>query len=337
MTDSRTSIVESLLENLESEYKFLTNDKKELSRIYEEIGEKSKDIQYDYRAACDYKNIMRNRYRNILPNESSRFKSENLSYINANLVKNKYILTQGPLSSYINEFWTMVWDSNADTIVCLTNQYENMRCKFDSYFNDEIQEGYQEFSVKVNNIIKYDECNLIVRSIQLTKYNVIYKSDSIDANETEIVIPDKQLQHSETKLINHIQYTGWPDHGLPADVGDFLKIFQVLDKVTDRKNPLIIHCSAGVGRTGTFTVVLEILDMIKSILASNTKIDIESGKIGIESGKIGIESGKIDIPKLVLDLRQYRENLVQSDEQFEFCYLAVIEGIKMLLSNLKNY
>ncbi|XWV26833.1 hypothetical protein QJ857_gp0218 [Tupanvirus soda lake] len=313
MTDSRRNIVESMLEKLESEYKNLTSDEKTLSQMYEEIEEKSKEIQYDYRVARDLTNVMRNRYCNILPTESSRFKSENLPYINASLVKDKYILTQGPLSSYINEFWTMVWDSNADTIVCLTNQYENTRSKFDSYFNDKMQEGYKQYTVKVNNIIKHDGYNLVVRSIQLTKYDVSYKSDPFNLNEIEIVMSNEQV-----RLINHIQYTGWPDHGLPADVNEFLKILQVLDEVTNRKNPLIIHCSAGVGRTGTLTVVLEILDMIKSVLAFNTE--------GI------VEPDKIDIPNLIINLRQYREGLVQSDEQFEFCYLAVIEGIKMLLS-----
>ncbi len=297
---SNKQLVIKLLDALIAEHNFLTDEKDskgnaiQLYELYEHIEQKSKDFKYDYKVALDYINIFKNRYHNVLPDEKTRFTSKNLSYINANVINNKYILTQGPISGHIKDFWTMIFDSNADTIVCLANQFEKGQLKFNTYFNDADVETYGRFNVKVESVTNYNMYNLIVRKLRLS-------CDGFD--------------EPKIKIINHIQYTGWPDHGVPTNISDFLKILTTIKELTNQ-SPIVIHCSAGIGRTGTLTVVKEILDTIKSIL------DDQKPRTGY----------MINIPETVLYLRQFREGLVQSEEQLEFCYLAIIEGIKMLLS-----
>ena len=314
---SRHIIVNQLLETLIAEYNYLTKDNpSKLRNLFNQLEQESKKIEYDYKVALENSNMIRNRYSDILPHEKTRFSSNNLPYINANIINNKYILTQGPMAGFIDEFWTMIFDSGTNIIVCLSNQIENLWTKFDPYFNDDHEEMYRQFNIKVEKLIKLEKHNLIIRKLIVTKYKVNAKpinlSDSVDGQFNKL---DIDFTKSKTRIINHVQYIGWPDHGLPTNKSDFLKILGVVDKLSKPHLPITIHCSAGVGRSGTLVVVKEVLDKVKLFL----------------DGKIS-SIDKINIYGQILFLRHNRQGLVQGIEQFEFCYLAIIAGIKSMLS-----
>jgi protein tyrosine phosphatase len=313
------SFVKQLLQKLESEYHDLTserdinNNPTKLINLYQSLEDKSKSIEYDYTTANEPKNKPRNRYFNVLPHEKTRFVSDNLLYINANLVKDKYILTQGPMRTYVKEFWTMVWESNSDTIICLANKIENSKTRFDSYYNDDKEQNYYDFCIKVENITKNNDLNVIIREILVTKTNYDFRPKNDDPSDLEIVETNR-----ENRKIRQIHYIGWPDNGTPSTVSDILYILSITDKQID--NPIIVHCSAGIGRSGTFIVIKEILDKIDNII-NGTEKD---------------ESYQINIPELIFELRNHREGLVQSICQFNFCYKAIILGVREMLNKSKT-
>ena len=337
---SKHLIINQLLETLIAEYNYLTKDKpKKIRKLFNQLEQESKKIEYDYKVALENSNMIRNRYSDILPHGKTRFSSKNLPYINANIINNKYILTQGPMAGFIDEFWTMIFDSGTNIIVCLASQIENSWTKFDPYFDDNKEEMYGQFRVKVEKIIKFEKQNLIIRKLFVTPCGLIpdkkcvpffsgvtkYKIHSKPINlsyslEEHFDKPDIDFNSGDTRIINHIQYIGWPDHGLPANTSNFLKILGIIDKLSEPhlEQSITVHCSAGIGRSGTITVVKKVLDKVKLFL----------------NGKIP-SIDKINIFEQVLSLRRYRQGLVQGEEQFEFCYLAIIAGIKLMLSERK--
>lgn len=318
MSKSRR-LVEKILEDLESEYKKLISERDPnnipigLSELFRDLENKSKNIQYDYATANEPINRPRNRYYNVLPHEKTRFVCESLPYINANFVKDKYILTQGPMKTYIKDFWTMVWESKADTIICLANQIENYKRKFDMYYDDTKGRNYFNFHVDVQTVNKDNVYNIITRKIKVTKSYFEFRPVTEKSQNVDIVEIDK-----ESRIIDQIHYIGWPDNGVPTVAADILHILSLISNKTDK--PIIVHCSAGIGRSGTFVVIKEILDKIGSILC---EVDIN-------------ETYKINIPELIFELRGYRQGLVQSVYQLDFCYSSVISGIKAMLNESNN-
>ena len=276
-------MLQKVLDDFTLEYNRLV-DTNEINALYDQIDRSSRKILYRYDSANTIFNVPRNRYYNILPHEDTRFQSPNLPYINANVVEGCYILAQGPISHFIDDFLTMVWDSNADTIVCLAKEIELNKAKFDPYYDDLVEKNFGHYIVRVESMNR-DHKNIIIRKLAIVKNDV------------------------ERKTFTQIQYIGWPDHGLPSQVSEFLKILQLVGKT----RPIVVHCSAGVGRTGTFCVVHKILSAAMAYLDGRSNQDF-----------------KIDVPQTILDLRKYRYGLVQCREQFQFCYIAIIEGLKSL-------
>lgn len=313
------NFIKNALEDLESEYQNLIYERDinnmpiKLYKLFHKLENKSNNIYYNYETANNPKNKPMNRYYNVLPNEETRFVSKNLSYINANIIKNKYILTQGPMRAYMKEFWTMVWDSKADTIICLANQIENSKKKFDSYYNDNREQNYHEFNVQVQTVEKNNLHNVVTRKIQVIK--TFYEFRPRYKNSSDIVIVETG---KEMRIIKQIHYIGWPDNGMPASADDILHIISQINNSAN--TPTIVHCSAGIGRSGTFIVIKEILDKIYSIL-NGSEMDFHY---------------KINISDLIFELRGYRQGLVQNVHQFNFCYSAVIVGIKSILNKSNN-
>jgi protein tyrosine phosphatase len=375
MTDKYYVIVEKFFNSLVEEYDNLTKkivDSEQLTQnvqlapcgtrsdqfsqfnqfnqLHEKIKNESKNIVYDFTTASIKNNNSRNRYGDVLAYEKTRFFSKNLDYINANWVDHKYILTQGPIEKHINDFWTMVLDSDANIVICLANEIENSQYKFDPYFSDDKEKIYDRIKINVESMTKYEEEHIIVRTIRISKIKYTYdrienkSSDSTENKSSDSTENDtfydkdssseheisfqkirkvRKVQIIETvenvKYIKHIHYTGWPDYGTPSNVSNFLQILSLTEELSEKSSnaqPIIVHCSAGIGRTGTFTVVKEVLDIVKSVL-DGTKSDFDQD---------------FNIPQQILSLRKYRQGLVQSEEQLQFCYLAIIKGIETLLS-----
>lgn len=237
----RISMVKTLLSTLISEYYSLItleNDpEKHLNKVFESINKISRKYSYD----CQTTNL------NIFPIENTHFRPIETKYANASIIKannigHTYILTQGPINGITDEFWTMVWNSDASVIVCLVNQIEMGKIKFDLYYDDIREVSFGNCSVTVLRKYRYNQ-NIIIRELSVTR--------NIDA--------------LETKTITHIQYIGWPDHGIPSNISEFSEICLITNQFSSYA-PIIIHCGDGVGRSGIMCVVHKIINLIYAFL-----------------------------------------------------------------------
>ncbi|EAL68105.1 protein tyrosine phosphatase [Dictyostelium discoideum AX4] len=210
-------------------------------------------------------------------------------YINASFINNgTYICTQGPLLNTIVDFWKMIWEQNSNIIVMLTREEENFKTKCDKYWPDKDEERYGNFIVKFDNNITIPDI-LIRREFTL-----------------------ENLKDNKTRKIYHFQYTTWPDHGTPVSTTGFLKFVSFVDH-EKRSGPIVVHCSAGIGRSGTFVA-------IHSIVAKFAKHYDEKK-----------QAPSINLPKLVVEMRNERPGMVQTRDQYRFCYLAISEAMNTVL------
>ncbi|XDV24269.1 hypothetical protein PO909_028490, partial [Leuciscus waleckii] len=261
----------------DSAYKF--------SLQFEEL--KSVGLDLSHEAADLPVNRPKNRYTNILPYDFSRVKlislhnDEGSDYINANYIPgynspHEYIATQGPLPDTRNEFWKMVLQQKSNIIVMLTQCNERRRVKCDHYwpFTEE-PVAYGEITVEM-----------------------LSETDS-----PEWTIRDFRLGYAdETQDVLHFNYTSWPDHGVPTvnAIESILQFVQIVRQQVNRtKGPIVVHCSAGVGRTGTFIALDRLMQHIQ-------------------------EHEYVDVLGLVSDMRSHRLSMVQTEEQYVFIHQCVL-------------
>ncbi|XP_028663927.1 receptor-type tyrosine-protein phosphatase O isoform X1 [Erpetoichthys calabaricus] len=231
-------------------------------------------------------NRTKNRYTNILPYDFSRVKlisvhsSEGSDYINANFIPghrltHEYIATQGPLPETRNDFWKMVLQQKSQIIVMLTQCNERRRVKCDHYW------PFTEEPVSYGDI-----------TVEMTS----------EKESTEWAIRHFRLCYAdETQEVMHLNYTAWPDHGVPNvnAVESILHFVQIVrQQAAKSKGPVIVHCSAGVGRTGTFIALDRLMQHIK-------------------------EHEFVDILGLVAEMRTYRPCMVQTEEQYVFIHHCI--------------
>ena len=220
----------------------------------------------------------RNRYVNFLPNEPTRFKiaQEPAFYFNANWIfGKKAIACQGPKSNEIEEFWRMVWKSKAGSIVMLTNLVERVE-KCTAYWP------------ALDKVLKFKKM-----SITALKEEVLFEN-----GEEHIVKRDfKIIKAGKHRMVSQFQLENWPDHGVVTPVTLAELVRQV---VRQSKEPFVVHCSAGVGRTGTF---------LTAYFAFQQKTEVLSGVL-----------------KDLRDPSKGRVGLMQSSLQ----YLVAYQAVKML-------
>ncbi|KAJ8354955.1 hypothetical protein SKAU_G00225220 [Synaphobranchus kaupii] len=203
-------------------------------------------------------NKSKNRYKNILPFNETRVALQSgdpsvigSDYINANYVKDKlrepgdqkvYIATQGCLATTVNDFWQMVWQEQTRVIVMTTREVEKGRNKCVPYWPE--LEGSKEFGGYVVRFLsERDATDYKIRILEITALD----------------------QSDLPREIWHYQYLSWPDHGVPQDAGGVLSFLtQVNCKQMEFPNagPMIVHCSAGIGRTGTIVVIDMLVETI---------------------------------------------------------------------------
>ncbi|KAJ8245341.1 hypothetical protein GJAV_G00269740 [Gymnothorax javanicus] len=260
----------------DSAYKF--------SLQFEELKSVGLDLSHD--AADLPVNRPKNRYTNILPYDFSRVKlismhnDEGSDYINANYIPGyksprEYIATQGPLPDTRNDFWRMVLQEKCHVVVMLTQCNERRRVKCDHYwpFTDE-PVAYGEIVVEMLSEKEAPEWTM--RNFRLSY-----------ADETQDVL--------------HMNYTSWPDHGVPTvnAIESILQFVQIARQHANRtKGPIVVHCSAGVGRTGTFIALDRLMQHIR-------------------------EHEFADILGLVSQMRSHRLCMVQTEEQYVFIHQCV--------------
>uniref|UniRef100_A0A8C9XFT1 protein-tyrosine-phosphatase n=1 Tax=Sander lucioperca TaxID=283035 RepID=A0A8C9XFT1_SANLU len=238
-------------------------------------------------------NVPKNRYVDILPYDYNRVQlttgngETGSDYINASFIDCACLCVQyihsvcvvGPKDETVSDFWRMVWEQQSSIIVMVTRCEEGNRVKCAQYWPspDRETEIFAEFIVKLNS---EDHCpDYTIRHLSLT---------------------NKREKNSERE-VTHIQFMSWPDHGVPGEPHLLLKLRR---RVNAFKNffsgPIVIHCSAGVGRTGTY--------------------------IGIDAMMEGLEAeGRVDIYGYVVRLRRQRCLMVQVEAQYILIHQALLE------------
>jgi len=255
-------------------------------------------------------NRNKNRFSNVLPPENTRVMlqtiegEEGSDFINANwisgLVPNSektYIATQGPLPATFSDFWRMVWEQNSSIVVMLTKEVENGKLKCDRYWpemNEPLTVGY--FKITMSDAEEVQKAELHERKLTITNQKT-----------------------GQSRPILQLQYTAWPDHLLPTSTTAFLSLLDDAYKFNNTEGPLVVHCSAGIGRTGTFCTVHSTIERFKLDLKEKPN-----------------EDPKLSVVKAVLAARAQRPGMVQTKEQYMFVYLAILEKIEEILHKHKE-
>lgn len=261
----------------------------------------------------------KNRFMSVLANEYSRVRlsKDDSLYINANHVngnifnvKHNYVACQAPLPDCICEFWEMVYEQNSSIIVMLASEINESGKEFDDLdpFSDyQKRRRVDQYWPNENESIQYG--NLIIES----------KSVNTFQNET-LIIREFSIEKKggDKHNIQMLHFYGWPDMGVP-DMEPFLKLLNRINEYiysNPQQGPIILHCLAGVGRTGTFAAIHLILTQVKNFLNDNFECNSKYFPFNIY--------------KTVMELKRARVGMVQEQEQYFFIYSAIIEGCKKL-------
>uniref|UniRef100_A0A8B9XFC7 Receptor-type tyrosine-protein phosphatase S n=1 Tax=Bos mutus grunniens TaxID=30521 RepID=A0A8B9XFC7_BOSMU len=262
------------------------NDSLKLSQEYESIDPGQ---QFTWEHSNLEVNKPKNRYANVIAYDHSRVILQPIEgivgsdYINANYVdgyrrQNAYIATQGPLPETFGDFWRMVWEQRSATIVMMTRLEEKSRIKCDQYWPNRGTETYGFIQVTLLDTIEL--ATFCVRTFSL------HKSGS-----------------SEKREVRQFQFTAWPDHGVPEYPTPFLAFLRRVKTCNPPDaGPIVVHCSAGVGRTGCFIVIDAMLERIKP-------------------------EKTVDVYGHVTLMRSQRNYMVQTEDQYSFIHEALLEAV----------
>ncbi|XP_071170874.1 receptor-type tyrosine-protein phosphatase S-like isoform X18 [Mytilus edulis] len=234
-------------------------------------------------------NKPKNRYANVIAYDHSRVILQPIDgipgsdYINANYMdgyrkQNAYIATQGPLPETFGDFWRGVWEQRSNTIVMMTKLEERSRIKCDQYWPHRGGETYgimQVLLVDVTELSTYT-----IRTFHVSRYG-----------------------YPEKREVRQFQFTAWPDHGVPDHPTPLLMFMKRVKACNPQDaGPMIVHCSAGVGRTGAFIVIDAMLERVK-------------------------HEKTVDIYGHVTCLRAQRNYMVQTEDQYIFIHDALLEAV----------
>ncbi|XP_026004298.1 receptor-type tyrosine-protein phosphatase F isoform X26 [Astatotilapia calliptera] len=261
------------------------NDGLRFSQEYESIDPGQ---QFTWENSNMEVNKPKNRYANVIAYDHSRVVLTSVDavpgsdYINANYIdgyrkQNAYIATQGPLPETLSDFWRMVWEQRSSTIVMMTRLEEKSRVKCDQYWPSRGTETYGMIQVTM------------LDTVELATYSVrtfaLYKNGS-----------------SEKREVRQFQFMAWPDHGVPEYPTPILAFLRRVKACNPPDaGPMVVHCSAGVGRTGCFIVIDAMLERMK-------------------------HEKSVDIYGHVTCMRAQRNYMVQTEDQYIFIHEALLEA-----------
>ncbi|XP_041430167.1 protein tyrosine phosphatase receptor type D S homeolog isoform X45 [Xenopus laevis] len=262
------------------------NDNLKFSQEYESIDPGQ---QFTWEHSNLEVNKPKNRYANVIAYDHSRVLLSAIDgipgsdYINSNYIdgyrkQNAYIATQGPLPETFGDFWRMMWEQRSATVVMMTKMEERSRIKCDQYWPSRGTETYGLIQVT------------LLDTVELATYTVrtfaLYKNGS-----------------SEKREVRQFQFTAWPDHGVPEHPTPFLAFLRRVKTCNPPDaGPMVVHCSAGVGRTGCFNVIDAMLERIR-------------------------HEKTVDIYGHVTLMRAQRNYMVQTEDQYIFIHDALLEAV----------
>lgn len=254
----------------------------------------------------DYRFSAFNRYPDVLPYAhntatlrspfNSRFFKCDIDYVNASpitLHESKYIACSAPMPLAFAHFWSMVLEQGSDTIVMLTKLEENSTTKADSYIPDEFDKPKKYGPIKVTRIAK-EELNK----------NITYSILSVQKG-------------NDIHTIHHYHYEGWPDMGRPDTTEDFIYLLETIERESP-KEPIIAHCSAGIGRAGTF---IAIHSLCTKFIQSINDTPLEISEI--------LKSTSFDLVETVIMLRAQRLGMIQTEDQYLFIKEVIRERLRV--------
>ncbi|XP_051949711.1 tyrosine-protein phosphatase non-receptor type 18-like isoform X2 [Xyrauchen texanus] len=284
------------------------NDSRGDQHIFTEfslVRQRDASMKDEYRltteAGKSKENVKKNRYRDILPYDQTRVcltptTSEYESdYINANFIKGAvgnrmYIATQGPLSSTVVDFWRMIWQHNVKVIIMACREIEMGKKKCEVYWAPiKVTTTFGPFTISTFEESRPNE-EVVVRMLTV-KYC------------------------DETRKVSQFQYMAWPDHGIPNMSDGILGMMELARQTQcNHTDPIVIHCSAGCGRTGVICAIDYVNDLL---LTQQIKEDF-------------------NILDLVLELRRQRPSAVQTKEQYGFVFHTVAQMFQKILQAQQN-
>ncbi|XP_048640821.1 tyrosine-protein phosphatase non-receptor type 13 isoform X5 [Marmota marmota marmota] len=229
-------------------------------------------------------NRKKNRYKNILPYDATRVPlGDEGGYINASFIKIPvgkeeflYIACQGPLPTTVGDFWQMIWEQKSTVIAMMTQEVEGEKIKCQRYWPN----------ILGKTTMANDRLRLALVRLQQLKGFVV----------RALTLED--IQTGEVRHIFHLNFTAWPDHDTPSQPDDLLTFISYMRHV-HKSGPIITHCSAGIGRSGTLICIDVVLGLISQ--------DLE-----------------FDISDLVRCMRLQRHGMVQTEDQYIFCYQVIL-------------
>ncbi|XP_069086248.1 receptor-type tyrosine-protein phosphatase delta isoform X13 [Pleurodeles waltl] len=262
------------------------NDNLKFSQEYESIDPGQ---QFTWEHSNLEVNKPKNRYANVIAYDHSRVLLAGIEgipgsdYVNSNYIdgyrkQNAYVATQGPLPETFGDFWRMIWEQRGATVVMMTKLEERSRVKCDQYWPSRGTETYGLIQVTLLDTVEL--ATYCVRTFAL------YKNGS-----------------SEKREVRQFQFTAWPDHGVPEHPTPFLAFLRRVKTCNPSDaGPMVVHCSAGVGRTGCFIVIDAMLERIK-------------------------HEKTVDIYGHVTLMRAQRNYMVQTEDQYIFIHDALMEAV----------
>ncbi|XWS24857.1 hypothetical protein CRYUN_Cryun27aG0020900 [Craigia yunnanensis] len=252
-------------------------------------------------------NLDKNRYSDVIPFDKNRvvlnsckdYRPAAKGYINASFIStsssediSQFIATQGPLQHTYEDFWEMVIQCHCPVIVMLTRLVDNYKMvKCGDYFQAE--DGPRQFG------------------------NICIGTKWIQATDTSLLLRNLEVNYKESEdppiSVLHIQYPEWPDHGVPTNTLAVREILKRVLQVPPNLGPIVVHCSAGIGRTGTYCAIH---NTIQRIL-------------------IG-DMSALDLANTVSTFRSQRIGMVQTMDQYFFCYKVIVDELKDLISEFSG-
>uniref|UniRef100_A0A8C5CEM5 Receptor-type tyrosine-protein phosphatase n=1 Tax=Gadus morhua TaxID=8049 RepID=A0A8C5CEM5_GADMO len=247
-------------------------------------------------------NMKKNRVLQIIPYDFNRVilpvkrGQEFTDYINASFIdgyrqKDYFIATQGPLSHTVEDFWRMMWDWSCHSIVMLTELKEREQDKCFQYWPSEGSVTFGDYTLELR-------ADTLCDTFTLKDMVLTYR----------LVRMEKHARH-----VRHFHFHGWPEIGIPAEGRGMIDLVASVQRQQQQSgnHPIIVHCSAGAGRTGTFIALSNILERVKA-------------------------EGLLDVFQTVKSLRMQRPHMVQTMEQYDFCY-KVVQDFVEIFSDYANF